>query len=381
MAWKIKCSKLGIEKENGDWKSAFEQVGENWRQNKFEESKMEWKNVKGLIFKDEFLMIRMKRELEIRHLGQLDQIYQVIDMEWLEYDFHPFNQNQFIAILESEETGHLRLRVYPLKKTSERLPYLYTKQLAPIYYMSAENVFFVDDTLVKSANVDGNQEIHLVNLYNGKLERSFPIGFQRPSIRYDGKYLLYYARRQPIDVFVLETGHFWSIPVENEDHKPRATILSALKQLLASFSGLVFEFYNIETSEKMKRLETHIPNVMDLNYKIFYRQKRVCIFRENQAKVLEFDGTWKNYGYYGDEKESNGQILGLGYMGQAFSWIQPSWEAGKLGFLDLQTNEWRKLGEFEVGFIAEVYLYGSSLFVYSVANKEADVRRFSFQNL
>ncbi|CAD5216853.1 unnamed protein product [Bursaphelenchus okinawaensis] len=379
-SWKVKCKKLGIGiGGDQDWKTAFDKVGQNWKDVKCTEKKMEWNNVKSLQFKDEFLLIRMKHELEIRHLDNLDEVYQVIDMEWLEYDFHPFNQNKWLAILESEDTGHLRLRVYPLTKTEKRLPYLFTKQLAPIYYMHAENVFFWDDTLVKSANVDGNQEIHLVNLCNGKLERSFPIGFQRPSIRYDGKYLLYYARKQPIDVFVMETGFFWSIPVENEEFKPRATILSPLKQLLASYSGILFDFYNIETGEKLKRLETNIPNTTDLNYRIFYRQKLLCIFRENQLKVMKFDKNWQDYGYYGQELASHGQIIGLAYRGEALAWVQPSWEVGHLGLLNLETNEFRELGQFEVGFIPEYYLRGSALFVFSVASKEADVRQFSFQ--
>lgn len=74
--------------------------------------------------------------------------------------------------------------------------------------------------LVKYANVNNEKEIHVIDLYTGKIELAFPIGFSRPSIRYDGNYLVYYATRgEPISIFTLSNGKFWTIEREFEDYK------------------------------------------------------------------------------------------------------------------------------------------------------------------
>lgn len=109
------------------------------------ESHHVFEELKTVTFKGNYLIIRKFHTLEVRSLNDLDTIIQVIDMEWLEYDFHPYANDTRLAVIEVEDTGHLRLRVYPMKETEERFNYLFTKQLAPIYHTSEDTAFFQDD--------------------------------------------------------------------------------------------------------------------------------------------------------------------------------------------------------------------------------------------
>lgn len=194
---------------------------------------------------------------------------------------------------------------------------------------------YLQCSLVKPAFKDQGQEVHIVDLNSGAVERSFSLTYRRPSVRFDGQVLVCFgARRTPVEVWVLDSDTYWSIPCEDEDAKVGAvvsaggaelktsvTLLSPLSQMLVSLSGLTFDFYALHSGARLHRLQSASSGPVELSCSVFYRRRLLVIHRDNsRLQRLAWDGSaWRELG---TETQSPGRVLALGFEQRLVCWGQ-----------------------------------------------------------